>query len=99
MARLSDISTVGTAFHGVTITSSIEELELVLGKRNELNKETGKDWRCETEMGDVFTIYAWDVIGEPRHDEKVVFHIGAHSSYASRCAVDEIIELINNRVK
>ena len=72
----------GTSFHGVTIRSTINILTDALGHAHYF-QNTGEDkvnveWICETENGDVVTIYDWKEGRTIGVDEEVEFHLGGH---------------------
>jgi len=94
--KITKSSTNGTSFHDVVIKASVNHLISVLGEPSYQNN-TGEDkvnfeWDCETEDGDVFTIYDWKEYRELDLDELIEFHIGAHSKSVSNVAYDELID-------
>ena len=98
MAKVTYKDVSGTSFHGTTITTTVVELKELFG--NPYDNNTGEDkvnfvWDCETEDGDVFTIYDWKEYRALYEDEIVKFHIGALSKEISEQAKQEINESSN----
>ena len=63
MCKKTNSSVNGTSFHDVAILASVQDLIKALGEPT-IQDNTGEDkvnfeWDCETEEGDVFTIYDW----------------------------------------
>lgn len=80
-------TTDGTSFHGVTIRSTINILTDALGHAHYF-QNTGEDkvnveWICETENGDVVTIYDWKEGRTIGVDEEVEFHLGGHNKLST----------------
>ena len=99
MAKATNSYINGTSFHGTTITSTVFELKELFGEPS-FEDNYGEDkvnfeWNCETEDGDVFTIYDWKEYRELHEDEIVKFHIGALSKQISEQAKQEINESSN----
>ena len=98
MARLTDKSPNGTSFHNVTITTTPQKLIDALGEpqygENDGSDKTNFDFVCETNAGDVFTIYDWKYYRPLEMDEIVDFHIGGKSGYATMIAKDELVKLL-----
>ena len=93
MAKKSYKDTSDTEFYGTTITTTVNKLKKLLGEP--YNNNTGEDkvnfdWDCETEDGDVFTVYDWKEYREISEDEFIEFHIGAISKQISEQAKQEI---------
>ena len=87
-----------TSFYGTIITTTVAKLTKLLG--DPYNDNTGEDkvnfwWDCETEEGDVFTVYDWKEYREISEDEFIQFHIGATSKQISEQAKQEINEQRN----
>lgn len=95
MAELSTQDHTGTSNQGVSIAASILDLTECIGKPNAYSVESGEEWTCETEDGEVFTIYLDDQVGRPGKTEFVRFNIGSHDKYISMRAKDELIELLS----
>ena len=94
--KITNSSTNGTSFHGVTIKASVNDLISILGEPT-IQDNTGDDkfnflWDCETEDGDVFTIYDWKEYRKLDLDETIEWYIGAHSKSVSNTAFDELID-------
>ena len=98
MAKLSSISAGGTSFHGHVITTTVSKLREVIGdpqcECNDGSDKTNFDWTCETEGGQVFTIYDWKYYRELDEDEYVDFHIGAANSVIAHQAVQELRKIL-----
>ena len=91
--------TNGTSFHGVTITTSVNELTRVLGKP-EYKGNDGEDkvnflWECERENDDVITIYDWKEYRVLGLDEQIEFHLGGHSQLSTFNGKEDLIALLN----
>lgn len=98
MAKLSELSANGTSFHNSTIVTSIDNLIEVLGNpqfyENGREDKTKVEWNCETENGDVFTIYDWKE-SEPLNSRDLVsFHIGGKNWNITNQAKEEIDQLL-----
>jgi hypothetical protein len=93
MAKKSYKDTSDTEFYGTTITTTVNKLKKLLGEPYSNNTGEDKvnfDWDCETEDGDVFTVYDWKEYREISEDEFIEFHIGAISKQISEQAKQEI---------
>jgi hypothetical protein len=99
MARLTTKSTDGTSYYGINITTSVSQLERVIGEAqyisNDGRNKTNFDWECETNEGDVFTIYDWKEYRPISKDELIIFHIGAKSESVSKIAKNELEQLLS----
>jgi len=98
--KKSNSSTNGTSFHDVTIKASVNDLISILGEPT-VQDNTGDDkvnfeWDCETEDGDVFTIYDWKEYKKIDENEIIEFHIGAHSKSVSNVALEELLKVLKN---
>jgi len=97
MAKLSKRSADGTSFHGVEIRTSVNQLKKLLGnpqcEDNSGYDKVNFDWTCETEDGDVFTIYDWKEYRPLGKNEMIDFHIGSHKGYVSTFAKKELQKL------
>jgi hypothetical protein len=96
---LSNQDYTGTSFYGDTITCSPQLLFDLIGEPQEAGN-TGEDktnyqWVCETDEGDLFTIYDYNEDRPLSNDEQVEWHIGARSSKISRYAKDYIESSLN----
>jgi hypothetical protein len=97
--KITKSSTNGTSFHDVVIRARVEDLISVLGEPT-IQDNTGEDkvnfeWDCETEDGDVFTIYDWKEYRKLETGEFITWHIGAHSKTISNVAYNELIDALN----
>jgi len=89
----------GTSFHGVTIRSTRRDLIDAIGEPDCLGDITDKtqyEWICETDAGDVFTIYDWKEYYSHDEDVEIEWHIGAHSYIVSSQARYELVYMLNN---
>ena len=100
MAKLSNQSISGTSFHNSTITASVNELIAALGEpqyqSNDGQDKVNFEWECETEEGDVFTIYDWKEYRSISTDEQIEWHIGGNSGFQTSIAAEEVELLLNN---
>jgi len=98
MAKLSRHSTHGTSFFNTTITTSVNELIRVLGEPqyedNTGEDKTNFDFVCETDEGDIFTIYDWKYYRPIEKDEIIEFHIGGRASHITQRARIELLILL-----
>lgn len=96
MAKATNSNVDGTSFHGTTITTTVVELKELFGEPSYENNfgddKVNFEWECETNDGDVFTIYDWKEGRAIYEDEIVRFHIGAFSKEISEQAKQEINE-------
>jgi hypothetical protein len=92
-------SSDGTSFHNVTIKTTINELVRVLGgptyQGNDGEDKVNIEWVCETENGDVVTIYDWKEYRVLELDEKIEFHLGGHSKMHTFDGKEELVALLN----
>ena len=99
MAKLSNQSISGTSFHNSTITASVNELIAALGEpqyqSNDGQDKVNFEWDCETEEGDVFTIYDWKEYRSISTDEQIEWHIGGNSGFQTSTAAEEVELLLN----
>jgi hypothetical protein len=100
MCKKTNSSVNGTSFHDVTILANVQDLIKALGEPT-IQDNTGEDkvnfeWDCETEEGDVFTIYDWKEYREINDIEVIEWHIGAHSKSVSNVAKMEIQKQLND---
>lgn len=80
MVKKTSRTISGTSFHGTIIEATPKQLIEVLGNPNHFYND-GQDkvnieWDCETEDGEIFTIYDWKEYRILGMDEYVQFHIG-----------------------
>ena len=94
MAKLSNKSANHTSYHDIDIPSTLNLLRKVLGEPQSFNNtgddKTNVDYVCETEDGDVFTIYDWKMYRPIGDDEVIRFHIGAHTDKIAFNAKQEL---------
>lgn len=98
MAKLTNSSTSGTSFHGQVFSSTVSELKEKLGEpqfsQNDGADKVNFEWECETEEGDVFTIYDWKEYREIDETETIHFHIGGKSERVTKVALSELKTLV-----
>jgi hypothetical protein len=97
--KKTEKSANGTSFHDVTITTSINELTRLLGEPTYVG-DYGEDkvtveWICETEEGDVVTIYDWKEYRSIGKDEMVEFHLGGLRKIHTLNGKEELVTLLN----
>ena len=87
-------STSGTSFLGVTILTSIEQLEKInlipVCEQNDGKDKINFEFELETESGEPFTIYDWKMYRAIERDEIIEFHIGSFTLEASERAKNEL---------
>ena len=87
-------SATGTSFYDVTINISINELKAILGnptfKGDYSEDKVTHEWVCETERGQVVTIYDWKEYRALNPDQEVEFHIGGHNYLSTVDAKEEL---------
>ncbi len=88
----------GTSFHDVTIKTTINKLVDVLGLPTYFDN-TGEDkvnieWVCETENGDIVTIYDWKEYRSLQLDEKITFHLGGHNKIGTILGKSELLQML-----
>jgi len=102
MAKLSSKSPTGTSWHGHTITATPNQLIEALGEPqygyNDGQDKSNFDWVCETESGHVFTIYDWKEYVPLKMDSEYSFHVGANAKLVAVRAVQEVYQLLKNKV-
>jgi hypothetical protein len=99
MSKLTTKDTSGTSFHGSIIIASVNELIEALGEP-QYQSNDGKDkvnfqWDCETEDGDIFTIYDYKEYRRISKNEQIEWHIGGDSIFITSTAVEEVELLLN----
>jgi hypothetical protein len=97
MAKLSNKNDE-TSFHFTTIKTTVNKLVEVLGEP-QCEDNTGEDkvnfdWNCETEDGEVFTIYDWKEYRRIHGDENIEFHIGGKDKSITEKAKKELLEML-----
>jgi hypothetical protein len=97
MAKLSN-KNASTSFHFVTIRTTVNKLSNALGEAqiidNSGDDKVNFDWNCETEDGDVFTIYDWKEYRSISEDELIEFHIGGESKSITEKAKTELLAML-----
>ena len=98
MAKSTNQDTSGTSFHMTTIIASVNELISALGEPqyqgNYGNDKVNFEWYCETDEGDVFTIYDWKEYRSISKDEQIMFHIGGMSRSVTEQAKKELVKIL-----
>ena len=98
MAKLSN-KNASTSFHFITIRTTVTKLTEVLGEAqiidNTGDDKVNFDWNCETEDGDVFTIYDWKEYRPIGLNEMIEFHIGGESKSITEQAKMELLDVLN----
>ena len=91
-------STCGTSFLGVTILTSIEQLEKInvipVCEGNDGKDKVNFEFELETESGEPFTIYDWKLYRPIEENEMINFHIGSFTLEASEQAKKELEEAL-----
>jgi hypothetical protein len=96
--KKTDKGADGTSFHNVTIKTTINKLTDALGHAHYF-QNTGEDkvnveWICETEDGDVVTIYDWKEYRTIGVDEEIEFHIGGHNKMSTLGAKEQLVQML-----
>ena len=99
MAKLTNRSSNGTWFHDTVIKTTVNKLTKALGEAqiigNDGKDKVNFDWTCETENGDIFTIYDWKEYRVLDLDEVIEFHIGSKSKTVDEEAIKELLEILD----
>lgn len=99
MAKLSNRSSNGTSFHDTVIRTTVNKLSNALGEAqcidNSGDDKVNFEWDCETEDGDVFTIYDWKEYRPIGLNEMVEFHIGGETKSITEQAKRELLAILN----
>ena len=97
--KKTEKSANGTSFHDVTITTSINELVRVLGEPtytgDPMEDKVSVEWICETEEGDVVTIYDWKEYRRLEDNELVEFHLGGQRKIHTLNGKEELVKSLN----
>lgn len=92
--KKSDKSANGTSYHGVNIITTPNQLIRILGEPSYMDNtgmdKTNFDWICETDNGDVFTIYDWKEYAPLKYDVTYTFHIGGDNEKICQTAKFEL---------
>lgn len=97
----------GTSFHGIEFTATPNQLVAAFGPAdydgNDGSDKTNFYWDLELleddqkpGQGIVFTVYDWKEYRSLNMDEKVTWHIGAHSTSDSIDALDAVLEVLDD---
>jgi hypothetical protein len=99
MAKKSNQDPSGTSFFNDTIQASVTDLIKMFGEPDDDNNsgddKVNFEWTCETEAGDVFTVYDWKNYRSISRTEIVSWHIGGPNSMVTDQAVNEIASLFD----
>ena len=100
--KRSDKDISGTSFHNHTFRASKIQLIEAIGEPDwvdgNINDKVQNDWCCETDNGDVFSIYDWKEYRAYGDDEIIEWHIGGRSGEITEQAQREIEILLNQHV-
>ena len=100
--KRSDKDISGTSFHNHTFRASKFQLIEAIGEPDwvdeNINDKVQNDWCCETDNGDVFSIYDWKEYRAYGDDEIIEWHIGGRSGEITEQAQREIEILLNQHV-
>ena len=91
--RRSNKRTCGTSFYDHVIKASKAQIVKAIGMpdyTDEIMEKVQNEWTCETDSGDVFTIYDWKEYRSYNDDEIIEWHIGGHSSQITKQAQNQI---------
>lgn len=94
--KTSNQNTDETSFQNITIRTTANQLIEKLGFPNSIAEGVSFDWVCETEDGDVFTIYDYYHSGSLPYDRLHKFHIGSKSLLISHQAKTELQLLLKS---
>lgn len=97
MAKLTNKSTEGTSFQGVTIRTTPRALINLYPDYSNGDK-TNFEWELETATGKVFTLYDWNN-RNPAEDNVVDFNIGAFDKATALQAKSEIMSDLQKGTK
>lgn len=99
MEKSTNQDTSGTSFHMTVIVTSVNELISALGEpqyaANDGNDKVNFEWHCQTDEGDVFTIYDWKEYRSISNDEQIEWHIGGDNASITSTAAVELEFLLN----
>jgi hypothetical protein len=97
--KKTEKSANGTSFHNTTIKTTVNELTRVLGEPSYTGDfsedKVTVEWICETEEGEVVTIYDWKEYRSIGKDEKVEFHLGGLRKIHTLSGKEELVTLLN----
>lgn len=88
-------------FHGICLVCSVRELKQILGEPT-YEQNTGEDkvnfeWVCQTQNGQMFTIYDWKEYREIGEDEQIEWHIGSPNKGTDQEAFQELVQSLDGR--
>lgn len=97
--KKTEKSANGTSFHNVTITTTINDLTRLLGEPtytgDPYEDKVSVEWICETEEGDIVTIYDWKEYRRLEDNELVEFHLGGQRKIHTLDGKEELVKLLN----
>ena len=83
-----------TSFHGTEFRASANEIIAILGEptydSNDGSDKVNLEWICETETGEVFTIYDWKEYRPISRTELIEWHIGGLNRIVTERALIEL---------
>lgn len=90
----------GTSFYGTVISTTVCALKQILGEpyysQNDGEDKINYEWKMETNVGDVFTVYDWKEYRSLNEDEIIKFHIGGVSKVITEQAKNEMHDALVN---
>ncbi|HUM53498.1 MAG TPA: hypothetical protein PK431_16890 [Chitinophagales bacterium] len=96
-------SAVGTSFHMITVSATVEQLQAILGtpaySDNDGEDKVNFSWQMETNEDNVFTVYDWKEYRPISKNELITWHIGSKSLTTSLTAFDEIQAELSKNTK
>ena len=99
MAKKSNQETNGISFHGVEFVATPDQLITLFGDwdygNNTGDDKVNMEWICETQSGEVFTIYDWKEYKSLHMDIPITWHIGAYNMSVSNMALNEIRQMLS----
>jgi hypothetical protein len=88
----------GTSFHDTVLLTSVNKIIEALGEPtfedNAGSDKVNFEWICETESGEVFTIYDWKEYRPISKTEIIEWHIGGKSGRITELALKEMLSLV-----
>jgi hypothetical protein len=98
MAKRSEKDPAMTSFHDHEIMLTPYMIINKLGEPDytgDVDSKVQNEWICETEDGDVFTIYDWKEYREYNQYTPINWHIGGHSKEITEKALAELKQLFS----
>jgi hypothetical protein len=89
-APVAPQSVEGTAFQGISITSTVNKLKRILGTPKK-GDNSNFDFSGTTPDGEVFTVYDWNNL-DTDVNAPIKFNIGAHSKMIAMKAKDYLLK-------